>query len=837
MKYTLNLCLITAICLAAYIPNAKSQEIPIQHAFIDNSDLGADCKSVGDVDGDGLPDVIIADNSGTFLQWYRAPNWTKYIIEPRSVFTTDMQAGSVLGNGIIDVIVPDYPAQEILWYENPRNSGGDPFTGQWVKHVIGSADAHDVEIGDVNADGKLDVVVRGHGGATILFLQVNPTSWTRVVMTTASGGEGTALGNVAGHSDGKLDIVGNGYWLEQPADPVNGTWTKHTISNAWPSLVSATVADMNQDGRQDILLAASESTGQLAWYEAPVDRINGTWIEHIVDNSVDYVHRFRVADFNLDGKPDIAFAEMQQSSRKRVGVYVNGGNSLSWTLQVLSTTGSHNICSADIGSDGDMDIVGSNYSNYSPVELWENQIRGPQQGLDSWTYIQVDNARTSPPAFGLTFLSLQQDGYKDIASGQFFYRNPRGDLSGTWSRVQLPNNVDAMLTVDADGDGREDIIATALPNVYWLRSSDNLGSSWTATQIATLPATSHGNGQGYKMAQIIPGGKPEIVLAAGPGRGAIYYIEIPSNPSAGTWPVTQITATSTDEGVGVGDIDNDGYLDVAGAYGDNGLNVAWWKNPGNGTGNWTRYEIGTTVNFKDRTEIADINGDGRLDVIVTEETGSASGASTYWYEAPANPMTGTWIRHTLVTQATTNSLDVADMNGDGQMDIITGEHRGTMKLTIWQNVNHGASFIPHIVDSGKESHLGARTVDLNNDGRKDIVSICYDSYQLLHVWRNDAIVASIPLSSSGPQGFVLFQNYPNPFNPTTEISYQIPQEQFVTLKLYDVAGREVRALVNEILPAGRYTLTVDARALASGIYFYRIDAGNFSQTKKFVLIR
>ncbi len=406
-----------------------------------------------------------------------------------------------------------------------------------------------------------------------------------------------------------------------------------------------------------------------------------------------------------------------------------------------------------------------------------------------------------------------------------------------------------MLTVDADGDGREDIIATALPNVYWLRASDNLGSSWTSTLIATLPATSHGNGQGYKIAQIIPGGKPEIVLAAGPGRGALYYIQIPATPTAGNWPVTQITATSTDEGVGVGDIDNDGFLDVAGAYGDNGLNVAWWKNPGNGTGNWTRYEIGTTVNFKDRTEIADINGDGRLDVIVTEENGTTSGASTYWYEAPASPTTGTWIRHTVVTQGTTNSLDVADMNGDGQMDIITGEQRGTTKLTIWQNVNHGASFTPHVIDSGKESHLGARVVDLNNDGRKDIVSICYDSYQLLHVWRNDATGASPAAAEKKtgveqqtsviPDRYALMQNYPNPFNPSTSIKVDIPRASRISLKIYDTIGRELQALVSDAdVQPGSYTYRFDTSNYASGMYIYRliIDGKTFA-TKTMMLMK
>jgi VCBS repeat protein len=83
-------------------------------------------------------------------------------------------------------------------------------------------------------------------------------------------------------------------------------------------------------------------------------------------------------------------------------------------------------------------------------------------------------------------------------------------------------------------------------------------------------------------------------------------------------------------------------------------------------------------------------------------------------------------------------MDVADMNKDGLVDIVTGEHRGSKKVIIWENVKQGTSWVPHVVDSWRESHLGARAVDLDGDGDLDIVSIAWDRYQDLHVWRNEA---------------------------------------------------------------------------------------------------
>ena len=88
-----------------------------------------------------------------------------------------------------------------------------------------------------------------------------------------------------------------------------------------------------------------------------------------------------------------------------------------------------------------------------------------------------------------------------------------------------------------------------------------------------------------------------------------------------------------------------------------------------------------------------------------------------------------------------------------------------------------------------------------------------------------------------PSNHFLSQNYPNPFNPATMISYQIPQAGFVTLKVYDILGREVTILINEEKPAGSYEVQFTASGLTSGIYFYQIKAGEYSETKKMLMIK
>ena len=100
-----------------------------------------------------------------------------------------------------------------------------------------------------------------------------------------------------------------------------------------------------------------------------------------------------------------------------------------------------------------------------------------------------------------------------------------------------------------------------------------------------------------------------------------------------------------------------------------------------------------------------------------------------------------------------------------------------------------------------------------------------------------AIPTGVGNNGGKPLEFALDQNYPNPFNPSTAITYELAATGRVKLKVFDVLGREVGTLVNEVKPAGRYETVWDARGMASGMYFYRIEAGSFSDVKKMLLLR
>jgi hypothetical protein len=101
----------------------------------------------------------------------------------------------------------------------------------------------------------------------------------------------------------------------------------------------------------------------------------------------------------------------------------------------------------------------------------------------------------------------------------------------------------------------------------------------------------------------------------------------------------------------------------------------------------------------------------------------------------------------------------------------------------------------------------------------------------------DGLVSVRQINTGIPEKYTLNQNYPNPFNPTTQIRFSIPQEAQVSLKIFNILGQEVATLVNEKLKAGSYTSDFNASKISSGVYFYRIEAGTFSMTKKMIFLK
>ncbi len=149
---------------------------------------------------------------------------------------------------------------------------------------------------------------------------------------------------------------------------------------------------------------------------------------------------------------------------------------------------------------------------------------------------------------------------------------------------------------------------------------------------------------------------------------------------------------------------------------------------------------------------------------------------------------------------------------------------------IYRSTNQGANW------TTAYTQTGAAFADINFA----IVSGCPQGWAVGAAGVIARMVNTTGISNVGtevPNDYLLKQNFPNPFNPTTNINFSIPKTGFVTLKIYDVVGKEVATLVNEVKSAGSYIVGFNAAHLTSGAYFYRIESNNFVDTKKMLLIK
>jgi hypothetical protein len=337
--------------------------------------------------------------------------------------------------------------------------------------------------------------------------------------------------------------------------------------------------------------------------------------------------------------------------------------------------------------------------------------------------------------------------------------------------------------------------------------------------------------------------------------------------------VTEITGITTNYftwGAEWGDYNNDGYLDL---YLANYTGLCQlYKNNGNGT--FT--DVAPTMGVNDGGQAyscgwADIDNDGDLDLYIAK-------GQTYMDKMYRNDGTVfTDISATIGMGDLRHSSCVSwgDYNNDGFLDMYLNNNGSENRL--YKNSGNSNKWIILKLTgtNSNRSAIGTRvrikTGTLNQireveggSGGKGMNSLPVE-FGIGTATIIDSVIVSWPsglvqrfanvtpntiypltegqplavgnTGSSVPDKFSLSQNYPNPFNPTTNIKYQIAGNSFVTLKVFNTLGKEVATLVNEKISAGYYEVTFDATNYPTGVYFYKLTADNFTETKKLIFIK
>jgi hypothetical protein len=314
-------------------------------------------------------------------------------------------------------------------------------------------------------------------------------------------------------------------------------------------------------------------------------------------------------------------------------------------------------------------------------------------------------------------------------------------------------------------------------------------------------------------------------------------LSVPSLPTVSTWTWDVATETTLGEGLDHGDIDRDGDLDIL-------QGTAWLRNEGGGV--WTPFilfPLGASGQ-PDRVYLIDLNLDGRLDSLVSYGHDRPYG-SLSWYEQPP-VATDMWIEHVIDHPYNPQSLDIADMDLDGDVDIVMGEHNKTSpslsELMIYENLGgFGSAWRQHLIYKGDEHHDAARLFDIEGDGDLDIVSIGFTHTRLM-IYENLSSTGAVsavpdPDSRVPSSRLVLAAPYPNPFNPSTRLRYELPTATRVSLAVYDVRGRLVARLVDKDQGAGEHEVLFSPRGLASGVYLAHLRAAGQVRTMRMLLVK
>jgi hypothetical protein len=708
--------------------------------------------AVGDLDGDGQVELIVGGRGALF--WYRPATFERGTIA-EGQFYPGLALEDVDGDGRVEVVTgcahPSTSIWTITWFKPGSN-----LYRPWARYVLDPAcngGAHDLVFVDLDGDGERELVANATycdiPGTFVYKRKGDPAlPWHKHEILTRTFEDGLAAGDIDG--DGRIEIVqGPACYSCPPGGPYSGPWIRTVYAPSFREMCRAALIDITGNRRPDVVTAEAEyDDGRLSWFENRLlEDPEHPWIEHPLERTLAYAHSLAAWHDPGSNEARVFVAEMARGGWSRAYnwdarliQYATADQGATWQREVIYRgAGTHEATAFDVDGDGAIELVGK--ENPKPkVQIWKR--RASPSPLTCFRHRLLDRNKPGP-AIEVLATDLDGDGRLDVVCGSWWYKNP------TWERHDIPGVAQVLDATDLDGDGRQELIAiqgrlmpagwrdSLTSELCWLKAIDS-AKGWELSPIGVGVGDWPG---GVVVAPLLPGGKLALVASYhSASEGAGHYpeiFEVPDDPQDTPWPNRVLAEIPYGEQIIACDLDGDGKLDlVAGAH--------WLENLGDGTFCPRLFAEGFAAA---RAGIADINGNGRLDVVLGEGILGDAGeeppfSRLAWFEHPEDPRSGPWKMHVIDTLRCPHSLGISDLDGDGDVEIVCGEHdpsqpyRSRCRLYVYKKAEpYGRGWYRHVLDDRFEHYNGAKVFQVA-PGRTGILSHGRADSRYVHLWES-----------------------------------------------------------------------------------------------------